>query len=69
MFKIVYLPLSVYWKFASRILIITISGSSSSGSQSNEKLADIVESYSFGMLPILSLLTCQTFCHLLARQG
>ena len=66
MFKIVCLPLSVYWKFAFRIIIITIRGSSSSGSESNEKLFDIVESHSFGVLSILSLLTCQTFCHLLA---
>ena len=64
MFKIVCLPLSIYWKFAFRIIIITIRGSSSSGNESNEKLVDIVESHSFGM----SLLTCQTFCHLLAYQ-
>ena len=68
MFKIVCLPLSIYWKFAFRIIIITIRGSSSSGNESNEKLVDIVESHSFGMSLILSLLTCQTFCHLLAYQ-
>lgn len=41
-------------KLAFRIIIITISGSSSSGSESNENLVDILESHSFGMLPYIS---------------
>lgn len=63
LFKTTCLLPPIYWKFASRITIIT-SSSSNSGRESNEKLADIIESHSPDALATLYLLMCPGFCHL-----